>query len=266
MCMEGFVYKMFSLEKSYWKDAYQVYETQGFFFPIIACVLLGQQKGRVFVDKFPNFSQFYVEHHFGFAQIFGKNNFQFEDELREYFFINRNFSVEKIRLYDPLNHVFLKTDYQNSLCSSRQRLIFSDETHLLDYAVREHICFLQLRTEYIEMIESNFGLVRRFWSGDDDFLHHSRAVVLLYKGLPASICYAAAKANNLVELDILTLEKFRNLGLGKAVAAAFIDQCREEQINISWDCFSNNLNSKSLAKSLGFKIIHESYPFYTINR
>ena len=62
---------MVRLSTDRYLEALEVYRGEELFFSLIASVLLGTQDGVAFADDANDPSQFYVEHVFGFAQLFG---------------------------------------------------------------------------------------------------------------------------------------------------------------------------------------------------
>ncbi len=75
---------MIRLEKCSYEPIYNLYQLGESFFPLIAAVLLNEQDGAVYVDNPNSPSQAYVEHTFGFAQVFGNITADFEKELALY--------------------------------------------------------------------------------------------------------------------------------------------------------------------------------------
>jgi RimJ/RimL family protein N-acetyltransferase len=70
-------------------------------------------------------------------------------------------------------------------------------------------------------------------------------------------------ANNLAEVDIVTLPNYRGMGLAKAATEAFIEQSIQQNIKANWDCFEENVASLKTAQSLGFEPI-QTYWFLSI--
>ncbi|MBA2710846.1 MAG: GNAT family N-acetyltransferase [Tatlockia sp.] len=259
---------MMRLEKKDYESVYKIYLSTPFFFPLIAAVLLDEQDGLVYVNNLISPTQIYVEHSFGFSQIFGVTDKYFEQVLEQYLFVDKRFYANKIRLYAPYAPEFiLKTQY-DSYKSLRQRLIrdLSITDPINPDLVDKRVYFSGVDENNISIIENQFGLVSRFWRNSKDFIEKSQTVVVYYDGIPASLCYAAARANNCAEIDVLTIEMFRNLGLAKMAANIFIRNCAELGFNPLWDCFSNNSSSMLLCKSLNYKAVDDPYLFFTINK
>lgn len=265
---------MIRLDKEHYNLVYKLYlkTSQVFFFPLIAAVLLDEQDGNVYVNNVKSPSQAYVEHHFGFSQIFGQSIKDFELSLEQYLFINKQFNPSKIRLYTPHPPQFLTFSNPNSQCSYRQRFSINPVNFSYNYEqeveplLRAKLSIMKIDANNISKIETHFGLTERFWRNKIDFILKSNASVVCYQDIPASICYSAAEANHSVEIDVLTLPEYRTLGLGKIAVKKFVDQCLALSLDPLWDCFTNNAGSMRLCQSVGFVALEEPYPFFTINK
>jgi hypothetical protein len=258
---------MIELDKGSYGSIYNLYQSNKSFFPLIAAVLLEEQDGIVYVDDYPATSQAYVEHAFGFAQIFGKTVNLFEDNLKSYLFTEKQFAPNKIRLYAPYIPYFLVSPPQDAQLSYRQRFKLPDELlcshHFNDDRV-DYVRSCSVNADNVHLIDSAFQVVSRFWRSPFDFIEKSNAIVVLYKGEPASICYAAAQADRYVEIDVLTVPAYRKMGLAKFAVIEFINKCLDLSLHPMWDCFTNNAGSMMLCKAVGFTAVSPPYHFFTI--
>lgn len=262
---------MFKLETASYPAAYSLYRTLDAFFPLIGAVLLNEQDGVVYADDRVAPTQFYVEHAFGFAQIFGLPVPSFEKQLRDYLLVQRSFSVAKVRLYTPHLPDFLRSSEGDSSRSQRQRFILDSDSDIAPES-----CFRQSKLENarfsdvdrsnVAKIENQFGVVGRFWRTPEEFILKAHAVVVFVNEDPAAICYAAAVADSRAEIDVLTLPEYRHLGLGKLVVIRFNQQSRAQGLAPVWDCFTNNTGSMTLCQTTGFFPGGQPYPFFTINK
>lgn len=250
--------------------AYDAYRRHEAFFPLIGAVLQDQQDGLVLADDQFSPRRFYVEHAFGFAQVFGLDNAEFDEALRRYLLIEKSFAVSKVRLYTPIEPAFLREPEFDHARSERQRFIldpkcmesFGDQGVPKDTGVE----IKSAQVGDLAAIEARFGVVRRFWRSDRDFLTSARAIISWVNGEPASICYAAAVAGDMAEIDVFTHQEHRRIGLGKRVVHAFSHLCLSQGLLPVWDCFTNNAGSMALCKSCGFDPLRPAYPFYTLNK
>lgn len=248
-------------------DAYRRHEA---YFPLIGAVLLDQQDGFVLVDDSLPPRRFYVEHTFGFAQVFGCEDAEFDEALRQYLVVEKSFAASKVRLYTPIEPAFLRRPEFAPARTERQRFIL-DPGHMeragdLDALDAPRIEIKSVQAGDLGVIDERFGVVRRFWRSESDFIDSAHAVVAWVSGSPVSICYAAAIAEGLAEIDVLTLEQYRRIGLGKRIVHVFSQHCLSQGLKPVWDCFTNNAGSMALSKSCGFEPLRAAYPFYTLNK
>ncbi|MBK8870704.1 MAG: GNAT family N-acetyltransferase [Elusimicrobia bacterium] len=260
---------MIKLTSSHYPQAYELYYQHKAFFPIIAGVLLCEQDGVVYTDNLAVPSQFYVEHTFGFAQIFGLPVFPFEADLRDYLFYRRDFLSSKVRLYTPNHPSFLESPEWERLCSKRQRFTLSPfgdmrVEKLGGLHFPQTVEIEDVDSSNVELIQKHFGVVSRFWRTAGDFISKGKPVVAFFKGIPAAICYAAAVADDQAEIDVFTVPDYRCLGLGRLVVQLFLKQCQSTGMIPVWDCFINNVGSMALCQSTGFVPAGAPYPFFTI--
>lgn len=261
---------MVPLPSSQYPAAGALYLDHNAYFPLIAAVLSGDQDGVVLADREENPTQIYVEHAFGFAQVFGASVPAFEHALQRYLLIDKAFSCAKVRLYTPHSPDFLRSPDCDGLRSWRQH--FQLGTTRADTQANEPqvpvkgLVLVPANADHLDLIEQAFGVVGRFWRNPVDFASRSNAVLALVDGQPAAICYAAAVAGGKAEIDVLTLPVYRHLGLAKAVVRLFNRRCFAQNLLPLWDCFTNNAASMALCQSLGFVPLGGSYAFFTINR
>jgi hypothetical protein len=260
---------MLRLPLSHYPIAYALYLDQSAYFPLIAAVLGGEQDGVVYVDRVENPVQVYVEHVFGFAQVFGKLELAFEQSLQRYLLVDKIFSSAKVRLYTPHKPSFLDVSEFDSLCSWRQHFKLDVTRTRSAYKARapqKGLSLVRPDLSHTNLIDATFGVVSRFWRTPNDFVCHSNAVLALVKGNAAALCYAAAVAGGRAEIDVLTLPAYRHLGLAKAVVSSFNQLCLTQNILPLWDCYINNTASMALCHSAGFIPLGDPYPFFTFKR
>ena len=261
---------MVRLSPAQYATADMIYFKHGAYFPLIAAVLSDAQNGVIYADCEENPTQVYVEHVFGFAQIFGKPVPAFEQALHRYLLVDKAFSCAKVRLYGLHCPGFMQVSECDGLRSWRQH--FQLNTARMETIANgtevpvNGLVFVFADASHLDLIEEVFGVVGRFWRTRDDFWRQSNAVLALVEGQAAALCYAAAVAGGRAEIDVLTLPAYRHLGLAKAVVRMFNQRCLEQNVLPLWDCFINNNASMALCQSTGFAPLGDPYPFFTINR
>src|SRR5688500_7981944 len=103
------------------RAAFASYRSARAFFPLIGAVLEGTQDGIAYADDAHQSRQLYVEHAFGFAQVLGPPQPNFDAALQRYLLVDRAFSTPKVRLYTPRLPDFLAGPEHAGLRSERQR-------------------------------------------------------------------------------------------------------------------------------------------------
>lgn len=261
---------MYELEHGRYQVLYEQYKSTEPFFPLIGAVLLNQQEGVVYVDNPATPQQAYVEHAFGFAQMFGHKVAVFESALERYLLVERRFDVPKVRLYATYLPEFLGSSKWDDMRSVRQRFSITPERFAShrsgDSLPEDALKAVNVVARNIAEVERLFGVTTRFWRSPEDFIDKANAVAVLRNGSMAGICYAAAEADRRVEIDVLTLPEFRKLGVGRFAVIQFVERCFSRSLQPVWDCFTNNAGSMNLSRSVGFTSASEPYPFFTINR
>lgn len=259
---------MVRLSSSQYPPADALYRDHSAYFPLIAAVLSGEQEGVVHADREEDPAQVYVEHAFGFAQVFGSSLPAFEHALLRYLLIDKAFACAKVRLYTPHSPDLLQSPDCTGLRSWRQHFQFDIARD--DFEANEPqvngLVLAQVNADHVDLIEQAFGVVGRFWRNPVDFVGRSNAVLALMDGQPAAICYAAAVAGGKAEIDVSTLPTYRRLGLARAVVRRFNQRCLAQNVLPLWDCFTNNSASMALCQSNGFVPLGDPYPFFTISR
>lgn len=261
---------MFALSPQARARAKAAYAANEAFFPLIAAVLSGAQRGMAYGDNAETPRQVYVEHAFGFAQLFGEPVHGFEAALQNYLFTGKAFAAPKVRLYTPLAPAFHTSEPMRAARSERQRFFLRAEAYAAArrrvLSGNESCAALPVTVENVVRVDGAFGLVSRFWPDAAAFVAHARAQVVCHEGEPAAICYAAALENGKAEVDILTLPAYRGKGLAMLAAVRFMDDCLDHGLEPLWDCFTNNVGSMALRERLGFLDCAAPYEFFTIAR
>ena len=225
-------------------------------FPLILTVLQGLQSGQVMI--FDEGSWALVVHKFGFAQIIPlRRGIEPSDEIVLEIFNKKLILPKKIRLLG------ITEGWKRKLNSFfTQKLQFFERVQFqldINFSIPKHresklVTFDAINRLNLDLLEKTFSLnlASRFWNGTDSLLKNNISSVAYVEGMPASICYACALANNVAEIDILTHASFRNMGIGTQNVFSFLNKCVNMGYAPNWDCYRNNEASFCLAKKVGF--------------
>jgi RimJ/RimL family protein N-acetyltransferase len=106
---------------------------------------------------------------------------------------------------------------------------------------------------------------RGTWKSEAYFEQHGVGYCVLTGGRVVSVCYSVFASGRDREIDILTAEPVRRLGLARVAASAYIQECMEQGLHPGWNCFTENHASRKLAADFGFKPAKE-FPVYSWQR
>lgn len=262
----------FELREIDFPKVLHLYNSLGMNFPLILAVILNKQRGQIFADSLEYPRSTLVVTNFGFMIFIGDD-------------INENFNKSLVALFTKAGSVrpsYLlwyspPIEWQARLDSflpdrvrrrERMRLEFHNEN--ASYINEEITCppGFEIRNLDFELIPKTqslgINIGSRLWSSSVDFVHNGLGVCIIRNEKIVSLCYSACVADNIAEIDIITQQEYRGLGLGYVVAQGFIRECIEKNITPTWDCFISNVASLKLAEKLGFQRKF-TYPFYSFN-
>ncbi|MCM3904868.1 MAG: GNAT family N-acetyltransferase [Pyrinomonadaceae bacterium] len=247
-----------------------LYRSAGKSFPLISAVIQNKQRGQIFADTRENPRAAIIVTNFGFMFLTGEECESFDDELARVFTTSGKFKPSYLLWYSPPEGWQARLDSIPDLGRRRERVRLDfrpDQAGWLGEPVDSPAGFelKDLSSELIPKTEK-FGvkLDSRFWGSTADFLKNGFGVCLMRDHEIVSVCYAAAVADGLAEVDVATDEEFRGRGFAGVVTREFIRQCLDRGLAPTWDCFTYNTSSLKLAKSLGFAG-EARYPFYSFN-
>lgn len=243
----------------------KLYDGEKYNFPIISSVIDSLQCGKIFTNNLDNPKCAFVHHTFGWSQIFGEPDNEFIKNLKDYIFRFEKFQSIKIRNYTPyFSDIFNNTSSQES-----ERCKFEiKDLKIKNIQIGPNYKVRKIDKENCHKINNdlNIELFSRFWPSEISFNNNSFGFIVEHNGEAVSICYSSGIYKNIHEIDIFTNESHRGKGLARIVSLNFINYCFQNKLKPSWDCFTNNVGSIQLSKSLGFKKILEPYKFFTYAR
>ena len=264
---------MIRLEESCFPALCERYAAESLSFSLTRAVLEGRQPGIAHGDRKQDPAVVLVVNRFGFAHAFGAvDDATLQDALLASLSSDPDLRGRYLLWYDPPARCAAGMDaLSDSVARVRTRVLY----HFREGRFREtdpafrappagaEVVHVELRA-LTELEPFGLDLGSRFWPSDETFVASALPVVLRVDGRPASVCYAAAIAGGVAEVDVATLEDFRGRGLARAAVGAFLDRCLACGVTPNWDCFDYNEASCRLAVSLGFEE-RLRYPFYSVN-
>jgi RimJ/RimL family protein N-acetyltransferase len=229
-------------------------------FPLINAVLNGLQDGLIFSnddDQLP----LYIIHKSGFSFLTNK------EEVYIPAVFDLMITLDKIptyiQVYDASKRLISYCGERNEIVNikvrKRLQLQYEGSANNFDWISHPvNYCIERIdRYNFSKVSVFNLELDKRFWRSEEDFIQNGFGYCLFNEvKLPVSICYSACIANEKVEIDVATLQEFRNRGFAKCVVSSFVKHCIENKIIANWDCFENNYGSLTIAKKMGFKEVN----------
>ena len=261
---------MRQLEPSGYPVALEAYACQSRRFPLMAAVLEGRQGGLVLVDDLAKPSSFFVRNRFGFCFAFGPS--LDADELFEAVLELGFPDSGKLRWYDPVQDLLRLIEAGSArglsvLVTKRVQLEYT-ASGLPAATLPRGYRLAPLDAAGLAAVDQVLAVGSRYWDSPAQALEQALGVCVLQGGRLVGVCYAAGISGPdgpIAEIDVYLDEGYRGQGLGRAVAAAFIQACLARRVIPHWDCYANNQASWRLAKSLGFGNARQ-YSFANISR
>lgn len=240
-------------------------------FPLILAVLEHSQRGQVFMADPASREAAFVVNKFGFARLLGTGDGAFDNELMKLFADNGRLAGGYLLWYDPPPRWQERLDpLVGDSVKRRERARFEFRSERGGYISEAPQCpegfvLREMDHDLLPKVKK-FGLdlESRFWSSADEFVAKALGVCVVEDDVVVSLCYAAAVADGLAEVDVATDPEFRGRGLATMVAQEFVRKCLAHGVAPTWDCFVYNASSMKLADKLGFDELYR-YPFYSFN-
>lgn len=241
-------------------------------FPLVSAVLHGGQRGQVFADRRDTPGAAFVVNDFGFALFVGDEaDEDFDAALARLLATDGALKPSYLLWYAPPENWRARFDAAGTEAVRRRgriRYEFREERAPWLAGPAEPPEGFELRNVSADLIrrtdDLGVHLDSRFWSSADDFVANGLGVCLTRGNDVASLCYAAAVADGLAEVDVVTRPEFRGQGLAGVVTKQFIRECLSRGLAPTWDCFDYNAGSVKLAEGVGFAEARR-YPFYSFN-
>ncbi len=92
-----------------------------------------------------------------------------------------------------------------------------------------------------------------FWNNMKEFYRKGIGFSVVIDDEPVSTAFSAFAHDNVKEIGIETVEKFRGRGFARMACTAYIDHCIRESYTPVWSCRFENSNSYNLAIKMGFE-------------
>jgi hypothetical protein len=258
---------IFELGKNDFHKVLPLYLREDILFPLILAVIQRRQHGCIFVDDLIHPSSALVVTKFGFMQLIGSENFGVD--ILNFLKSPEPAAIPSYLLwYSPPDQIQEALDrFVPDRIRRRDRVRFIFNSKKIENLVESPTGFyVRILDEDLLSKTQRFKLDigSRFWSSQEDFLKNGLGTCVMKDEEIVSICYAACVIDNLAEVDVVTWEEYRGMGLAIVAAQYFMSECIRRGVKPTWDCFVTNTASMKLANRLGFTPTM-TYPFYSFN-
>lgn len=214
-------------------------------------------KGKVFIDD-SNRTALVGTDSGIFVVVGDTNNNRFNFFLSEYF-VGRKNENKRFTLFSPSKEwdITIKELLEHELREVNRYSFQLNESKFSKLLIKEVPEGFSLRKTDGEVIRNsqdfNDAYLNEYWSSPSNFLEKGFGYCITNHNNLASECVSIFASTQAAEMDIVTQNRYRGLGLGQIVAQKFILKCIEDQKTPRWDCDVNNIASIKLAEKLGFE-------------
>lgn len=229
--------------------------------------------GKVYVDDCLNPSTYHVVHPYGMSLLFGNHtNHTFNKAFKEYA-LNSNglrTSHEWMQAFSGKWDNVLSDLFEDCSVSSSKNTNNNFEEAI---ELNTRVNFWFNISKYIEckrnlpalphtIVRTNRDLFHamkgsvipsNFWDSADDFIEEGVGFSLMTENQLACTAYSAFIFDDMLELGMETVPKFRGKGFAKHTCSRLIDFCLENNYQPIWACRLENTGSFRLAQALGFE-------------
>lgn len=263
-------------EKNYNKVKKLIGDISHGIFP--GCVCNGDNPGWIFADDPENpASAFVYMKKLGGTLVGDSNNDEFNRSLKENLECK---IIPKIKKGD--DDFFCVTGTTLSWNSSIESILENnklDISSVLRFKFKEINNSLPRLSEEFEIIEitadilknssiENLALVTEdiitWWGSLDRFLDKGCGFIALKENEVCGWSYSVCIVDSKVEIYIETVEKYRNNGIGTAIANRFVQFCIKHDLKPEWEAMSHIKHSQRIAEKVGFEFDYE-YKMYEID-
>ncbi|MGB5822215.1 MAG: GNAT family N-acetyltransferase [Saonia sp.] len=240
--------------------------------------------GSVYVDNSDKPRTFYVVHPYGMSLLFGNhNNLEFNSAFKEYA-LNKKRQRNDYEWMQAFpkewDHVLEKLFDDCSITSSENKTNLTKSVIELNTRVnfkfnpnkysliRERlnsndVTIVQTTRETFNTMQGSV-VPSNFWDSADDFFEKGVGFSLFSNDTLACTAYSAAVMDDMLELGMETIPKFRGKGFAQLTCSRLIDYCLAQGYEPVWACRLENRGSFRLAEKLGFEPTIQ-IPYYRLS-
>lgn len=99
------------------------------------------------------------------------------------------------------------------------------------------------------------------WGTYEQFFAKSIAYVATFNKSIVAVIVGTARYQNVISIDIETIEEHRKKGLAFTLTQYFVNDCVDRGLIAQWDCVESNIASRKTVEKAGFKFMKKK-PYY----
>ncbi|MEI5906887.1 GNAT family N-acetyltransferase [Bacillus spongiae] len=233
-------------------------------------VLQGYNPGWVFVDNIlnPNTAMVWSKSIAGFYFIGHENNLKFNERIdqfidseitprvREVGINHFEFSGTSARWDATFNRIFKKRNLVQSKQFTYKYKCIEDAV-LESHKMQDEFDLVKIDHQFLQRKFKNIGFINSlivdWWDSLEDFVHHGVGYCVIENDLIVSCCISSCVTNNSMGSHTVTLKEYRKKGFAKRLVNELLKYCKDNKLEPYWDCMEENLGSRMLAESCGYK-------------
>ncbi len=240
--------------------------------------------GTVYADNKDKPTTFYVVHPYGMSLLFGNHkNSEFNSAVKDYA-LNKNGSrngFEWMQAFPNDWHNVIKELFKENLINSSENknnltagFIELNTRVNFEFDLDKYFNFREnlnptngtITNTTKDIFNSMQGSVvpSNFWNNADDFLNNGVGFSLFSDGQLACTAFSSFLMDNMLELGMETIPKYREKGFAQQTCCRLIDYCLDNDYKPIWACRLENIGSVHLARKLGFEPTIQ-IPYYRLS-
>jgi hypothetical protein len=210
-------------------------------------------QGWVYVDNIEDPKVFYITHLCGMSLIFG--------EINRYpnIFMSSEWLLSYPNIDNPNN--FFRGVYSKIYKYTRVHYKFNPAKY--KYKKNGKLKIVRVDKKIYQKLRGQVH-PKFYWDNMSDFLNIGVAFSVMYDDEPVSTAFATSIIDNVIDIGVDTVPRYRERGFGTAAANAMVEFCLENNCEPLWGTFSYNFAGMRVAEKLGFEIV-EHLPCYGLN-
>lgn len=244
--------------------------------PSFSGILCGNSEGKVWVNQLdtPHLSIVYSAP-VGAFRILGKVETEQEydsliqfiqqdlfQQLREEGETEFEFAAD----YKELEEKLLASFHKHQIIKDQELSYLQESKELSVYHPIKDYIIRKVDDEFLEKDYVNrdflMGRLMESWGDKEQYLKYGIAFVALEKDKIVGVILGTSNYNDILPIDIETLEEHREKGIATELTNYFLNYCVKNHKTAYWNCITSNIASQGVAKKAGLVYKGKNDYFY----